>query len=256
MEKDQVITNWALVVGGKDGSSSEVDEGTDDRYLSDEEEEKNSPTNRRHCSSSMDGVLIFYGKKHKGRSGMIANWLETKKNPLKDQPGPFRIALGHQARVGKDTFADYITKSSPFPTTRVSFAEGVYGVAGVVQTFLGKPIEKDPGLLQMIGTELRNHYGENIWVDRALKKISDIPSYHNVIVTDMRFENEMVALKENGFTTVKITRKDRPIDRNPNHISETALAQAKFDHSIENDGDMEQYFRKIQTLCDFMYFTE
>ncbi len=154
-----------------------------------------------------------------------------------------RIALGHQARVGKDTFADYVIQK--YGGQKAAFASALYQLAGMNQAFLRQPVEKDPTLLQELGTLFRRHYHENIWVDRL---VDTLPENGVIIVTDMRFPNEMEAMKRLGFVTIQIVKEDRVIDRDPNHISEIALAGAKFDYVIHNDGSIEEFYRKIDDI--------
>src|SRR5580698_11259986 len=148
------------------------------------------------------------------------------------------VGLGHQARVGKDTFADYyMTK---YGSITLSFAAPLHKIAKHIQKTLGKWCEKDGTLLQMIGTALRERYGEDVFVIELLKKIQQ---YQNaefpprmIIVTDVRFPNEAAALRNLGAMLIKITRSGRVIDRPATHISETALSDYKFDHVIDNSG--------------------
>lgn len=158
------------------------------------------------------------------------------------------LALGHQARVGKDTFAEYI--SYLYPTSVFSFAEDVYKITNIMQILLGRQPEKDRELLQCIGTGFRDYYGENIWVDRTIEKINicrrENP-YNYIIVTDVRFPNEKTALEKNGFITVKITKNNRETD-NAMHISEIALVESDFDFTIKNDGTIEDFHNSIDDL--------
>jgi len=101
-------------------------------------------------------------------------------------------------------------------------------------------------LLQKLGSLLREHYGEDILITGMLDLIKIVPPEHNVVVTDMRTPREMAALKEAGFTTIKITRKDRPIDRDQKHSTEVGLADATFDLHLENDGTIEEFKDKIE----------
>lgn len=149
-----------------------------------------------------------------------------------------RIAFGSKARVGKDTSADYIKER--FGGNIVRFASPVYEIAGLIQQYLGKPNVKDPGLLQLIGNGLRNHYGNTIWTDRAEIQFDD----NNIIIPDMRFVNEFEMLKRNKFITVKLTRSNRIIDRDPNDPSEIGLDNTQTDYEIANDYSPE--FLKLQ----------
>lgn len=155
-----------------------------------------------------------------------------------------RIALGHKSRVGKDTFADYVARKYSLPT--FAFSDKLYEVTAAVQGALGVPIRKDPALLQLLGTVLREHYGSYVWIDSLSNRMGSAPA----IVTDMRLPNEMQFLKDHGFVTIKITRRNRPIDRDPTHISETALDDAEFDYEISNDGTIDEFHAKIDDLMD------
>lgn len=155
-----------------------------------------------------------------------------------------RIALGHQARVGKDTFAARMAAN--MPTMSLAFADDLYTVAGGVQAAIGVPQVKNPRLLQLLGQGLREIYGTGLWVDRVVTKVEGVNT--NIVVTDMRYVEEMDALKAAGFTTVRILRPGRPIDRDPTHISEIALLEAEFDYTIINDGTETEYLRAVDDL--------
>jgi len=156
---------------------------------------------------------------------------------------PIRIAFGHQARTGKDTACEYLSKTFGGETLR--FASGVYDVAGLMQDYFGKDRAKDTHLLQMIGLGLRDVYGSDVWVDRVSRAIEALPPDTNIYIPDVRFPNEADMLRKCGFKIVKLTRRDRPIDRDPNHPSETSLADYPFDLVIENDGTIDDFYRKV-----------
>ncbi len=172
--------------------------------------------------------------------------LELALNSMKR---PLRLAIGHQARVGKDTFAAHVTYYTECKT--VAIATGVYDIVTFCQKYLDKEVKKDTHMLQFIGFGLREYYGANIWIDSAISKIKAVAQTQPraaIIVTDMRFPNEMEKLKAEGFTTVKVVRDSRPIDRDPNHPSETALADAEFDYVIDNNGTLAEYIQAIDEL--------
>lgn len=160
-----------------------------------------------------------------------------------------RIAIGHKARVGKDTFADYIDQK--YGCRRLNFAEGVYEVCTAIQKILNIEVKKDPELLQFEGMGLRKIYGDLVWINRVRPIIEQIDKESpevNIIITDMRLENEFDFLKENGFTTININRKNRIIDRDPNHISEIALDNAVYDFKIDNDGTIDDFYISIDSI--------
>lgn len=169
----------------------------------------------------------------------------------KKQSDGLKIALGHQARVGKDTFADYV--DSTRGCVKLNFAAKVYEIATYIQTTLGRKIEKDPKLLQFIGDGLRNVLGEDIFVNdlivRMRRELAWNPSA-NIIITDLRYPNEFSRLHDEGFMLIKITRENRPIDRDPNHKSEIALLNHTFDIHMTNDSTPDDFKIKIDDLLN------
>lgn len=160
---------------------------------------------------------------------------------------PFKVAFGHKARVGKDTACEYLNKLLHGKNYR--FADPVYDIGGLIQDYLGKPRVKDPLLLQTIGLKLREVYHSNIWVDTLLRKLAEDSGFVNLAcVPDMRFKNEMEALKAAEFVTIKINRANRIIDRDPNHPSEIDLDDGVFDFTINNDFNPEHLYGVLNTI--------
>ena len=89
-------------------------------------------------------------------------------------------------------------------------------------------------------------------------------SYPNWIITDMRFPNEMEAVKERGGITIRVVRpkieslvdKMRPysdlvhygIPMPEEHPSETALDNHEFDYEIINDGEIVDLIEKVKEI--------
>jgi len=168
-----------------------------------------------------------------------------------------KIALGHKSRVGKDTVADYIlTKMNG---NKISFSGGLYEICGMIQGYYDKRIEKDPKLLQLVGEGLRNICGRDVWARSLLSKVRQLEKNNNqceikcIIVSDMRYINEMDALTAEGFVTVDVNRSDRAIDRDPNHPSEVELDGANFDYVIDNSGSVNDLYAIIDDiLCEII----
>lgn len=116
--------------------------------------------------------------------------------------------------------------------------------------------------LQLLGTEgLRNGLHTNVWVNALFvdykpdKMSEDYPS--KWIITDMRFSNEMEAVKERNGITIRVIRphgytnpytgeyKEMPLNY---HSSETALDDVKFDYEIINDGSIEELIEKVKEI--------
>lgn len=148
------------------------------------------------------------------------------------------VGLGHKSRVGKDTVGDYLHNVAGFH--QASFAANLYTIVEEIQRVLGRPMVKDPELLQRCGMMLREHYGEDVFVDRLFE---NLPASGRIVITDVRFKNEFARVQSENGLMIDISRADRLIDRDPNHISEVDLDGANWDYVVENNGS-------ISELCD------
>lgn len=133
-----------------------------------------------------------------------------------------RVAFGHKARCGKDTAASYMTNKYGGVVQR--FASPLYAITERIQESLGSHVEKDPSLLQMIGETLKCRYGADVFA-RALE--TRLQRDTNIFISDLRFPEEATMLKTHGFILVNIQRDDRPIDRDPTHISEVSWTRTR-----------------------------
>jgi hypothetical protein len=126
-------------------------------------------------------------------------------------------------------------------------------------------------LLQVIGTNLfRDKLLPNIWVNALFSKyrpdgyelgnnkhIADVLedihhntlNYPNWCITDMRFPNELEAIKKRGGISIRVNRDNgtRAIDTSP-HASETALDNAEFDYIVDNNGSIEELIDKVKEI--------
>jgi hypothetical protein len=125
-------------------------------------------------------------------------------------------------------------------------------------------------LLQLLGTEAgRNIIHPNIWVNALFSeyKYELIPlergsKYPNWIITDMRFPNELEAVKKRGGISIRVNRKPfkwidiegwetetgKKVERVEEHKSETALDNAEFDYVIENDSTIEDLIHTVNLI--------
>lgn len=119
-------------------------------------------------------------------------------------------------------------------------------------------------LLQNIGTECgRNIIGENVWINALFSKYKDNYTSNNQvrgfgewtrpkwIITDVRFPNELKAIKDRKGITIRVER-DYVLrgEENPNnqHSSETALDSVEFQYTIINDGTIEELVEKVKEI--------
>lgn len=128
-------------------------------------------------------------------------------------------------------------------------------------------------LMQFIGTDLfRDKLLNNIWVnalfadyqsktiiDKNITKGFPKVEYPNWIITDMRFPNEMEAVKDRKGITIRVNRplgshsliynNDGTTDFNGSvHESETALDNHTFDYVIDNNSDIPHLIEEVRKM--------
>lgn len=135
--------------------------------------------------------------------------------------------------------------------------------------------------LQMLGTDVfREHFNQNIWVKVLKNRI--INSNNDIVVTDVRFPNEVKMLQELGGKIVQVIRGELPewwkiaIDYNKEkhycildevgfidetgkkiwgvHPSEFSLAGViEPDYIIHNDGTLDDLHPKVKDMLKALY---
>lgn len=125
--------------------------------------------------------------------------------------------------------------------------------------------------MQIMGTDvLRNHFNENLWFLTLENRIRKNPDQH-VVISDVRFPNELKFIQDNGGIMVRINRgpqpvwyetailankgnsiaKDAMIKTYSNaHYSEWAWVGSKFDYEIDNNGTPEDLISKVDNLAE------
>ena len=191
---------------------------------------------------------------------------------------------------GKDTVADYLVNFHEF--RRESFADtlkdAVAAVFGWDRTLLeGRTKEArewreevDPWwaerldmptltprwVLQYWGTEVcRKSFHDDIWIASLENKIRN--SKDDIIVSDVRFPNEVKAIKNQNGKMIWVQRGrlpkwyDTALEANAGsniaindlkvqkvHASEWAWVGTKFDHTIHNDMKIDDLYNEVKAL--------
>ena len=108
---------------------------------------------------------------------------------------PLKIGIIGKMGSGKTTAANHLkTLNDEFIIT--SFASKIKQIAG--ELFNMKT--KDRHLLQQIGTKMRE-IDNDVWINYVIKTTKDIDF---AIIDDVRFVNEMTALRKNGWYLIKL----------------------------------------------------
>ena len=150
---------------------------------------------------------------------------------------PRIIGLAGKARSGKNTVALHLARR--FGYQEVAFADplkeaarAIFGlseeqVRGDLKELLDPFWGETPlAILQKLGTDcLRNGYASDVWVRALQRRISVVRGKVRFVVTDVRFPNEAVALRNWCGEIWQLVRLEGPGAQGgvEGHISENAL---------------------------------
>lgn len=171
------------------------------------------------------------------------------------------IGLTGAAGSGKDTVAAMMKEISP------SFRN--YALASPIKEALNvmfgwemsdwddrrwkEAVQRDVGrspryLAQTLGTEWgREAVHPNLWLLLGNKFID---SHSDVIITDVRFNNEAVWLHDNGGVLVEVRRPEvEPVNA---HASEAGVDSNLIDYSVLNNGSLDDLRGTTRVLLDLI----
>ena len=108
-------------------------------------------------------------------------------------------------------------------------------------------------LLQLIGTECgRNIIHPDIWVNCLKKKYYQFKNQYNIIIPDLRFNNEANFVKENNGKIIIVEREEiiniESIKSIKNHSSENSLALDPSYSLIKNNGTISDLTIQIEKI--------
>lgn len=178
------------------------------------------------------------------------------------------IGVMGKKQHGKDTIASHLVESHAF--TRFAFADPMREVllaldpiipfpsapgatlpplrlAGFVQSVgweVAKRIPEVRRLLQEYGTGLRLATYADVWVDTTLNLVDTVSG--PVVISDVRFLNEVEAIREKGGILVYVINARVPAT-DP-HPSENAVDRRAADYVIHNDGTIAELAAKVDQL--------
>lgn len=172
---------------------------------------------------------------------------------------------------GKDTIGAYLVNNYGF--TRVGFADSLKESAAAlfkIDPDEWNELKNDPyaiislnvyddigGLkkiydsitvrefLQRYGTEShRDIFGDDFWVNAAMKVVREnVKAGNNVVITDMRFPNELEAVIDHGGQIWKVRRPE--VEGGDGHPSEQVLDDDLFDVVFFNTGTIEALYQNL-----------
>lgn len=168
-----------------------------------------------------------------------------------------KIGLIGKMRSGKDTVGEWLIDGYDFK--KYAFADGI---GEIIDKYF--PTAREQGKpryhYQYIGQAMRV-LDANVWVNYLLKTIEK-EDYHRIVITDVRQENEVRSLKENGFTLIKIVADDdvrvsRMISSGDifspedlNHETEQFAEVVDADITIVNNGTIEELQKEVLNIIN------
>jgi dephospho-CoA kinase len=193
------------------------------------------------------------------------------------------VAICGRMGSGKDALADILVHRHGFvaklkfadplkATLRTLFSLREDQIEGDAKDSLDPRFETTPRrLMQWFGTEVMQHslqrecprIGRRIWAELLMERIRALETQHDdggaVVISDMRFQHELDALREAfGTSRVFAIRIERPPHRNDRsdlfnlsetHESETTASNMTVDAVIVNDGTLDDLDRRYAS-CD------
>lgn len=178
------------------------------------------------------------------------------------------IGLSGYAQSGKDTVAQILVDNYGF--TRIAFADKIRDFLYEVNPMVGcspsgylkdlvdlkgwDSAKQEPQvrrLLQDLGVGARKMFGEDFWINQALKDTNFGDLY---VITDVRFINEADAIKLSAGQVWRVTRPG--VTAVNAHVSETQMDDYPVDHFVKNDGDVKDLWEEVLMLCHHIGFDD
>lgn len=182
------------------------------------------------------------------------------------------LGICGKKRSGKDTVGEYLIENYGY--VRYAFGDPVKDVCRVMFKFTEEQLYGDKKEIidprwgisprqafQKIGTDFGQEAlhkiipditGEvrcrqfwtkhfELWFKEEVEKNPDI----KVVITDVRFKHEAKMITNLGGSIIKIHRDGLPED---NHISETELERVQASYIVDNNGTLEDLYRKMDII--------
>ena len=161
------------------------------------------------------------------------------------------VGFTGKARSGKDTAADFtgLDKYS-FATPIKDACKAIFDwddehVNGPLKEVVDPKYGVSPRqALQTLGTDwARDTINKDIWLIRA----RTVLEHGNVVVADVRFDNEAELIRELGGIVIEVVGKHSS-ENVREHDSEMGVSLGLIDHTILNDGTLEDLESQINTI--------
>lgn len=185
------------------------------------------------------------------------------------------IALLGRLRSGKDTVGDYL--ASKYGYTQFAFGDELK--RDFHRRYPEIPRDPKPRAgYQFHGQFMREHYGENVWVDACFENVRDAEVSTDLsdafmgaedmsfraVITDVRQESEYVALAARSYVLIRVEasvalRIERAVNSGDRfayadlmHGTETALDGHSADFTVVNDAGLAELYAQIDEIIAYL----
>ena len=193
-------------------------------------------------------------------------WLEEQSGwEIKKWAGKLKEIASMLTGIPKHKFEDQEFKKTNLPEEWNEIQSTVrYTQKGsyITEQFVPMTVRN---FLQKLGTDgLRDGLHENVWVNALMSDYipddvqwADGPlggyepgtEFPNWVITDTRFTNEAEAIRKKDGILIRVERPGvKPVN---NHPSEVSLDKYNFDHTIINNGSVEELAEKVKHILQF-----
>lgn len=173
------------------------------------------------------------------------------------------LGLVGKKRVGKDTLADYLVSHHHY--TKRAFAAPIKEACALLfqvptssfedvcekERVVARHGMSPRTMMQMVGTDMfRKQVHQDFWLRHFVEWYHHSAKHQtqNVVVTDIRFQNELDLIKELGGTVVRVVRPGQLEDEDT-HVSEQGVdSLVGVDMTIENSGTKEDLWANVLGL--------
>jgi cytidylate kinase len=169
------------------------------------------------------------------------------------------VGIAGYAGSGKTTVARHLVDSLGY--TRLSFATPIRQALmamGVHESYLTdhKHIEiprighTARYLMQTLGTEwARATVNRNFWLYLMDNAITTQPIGNNIVVDDVRFDNEADYLRRKNGIIINLVRGNTQLDPySTDHASEEGISSELVNYNIENDGSVAAVVKEMEKI--------
>ncbi len=165
---------------------------------------------------------------------------------------PMVIGISGKAGSGKDTLGKYLCEE--YRCLHYYFAKPLKEGAKIMfaltdDQIANKEVPIEPWgisprkIWQLLGTEVGRGIDPAIWIKNAEMFIHKHPG-RTVIITDVRFDNEAIFIRNRGGVVINIVREQQDIIEN-RHSSEGGLSPNNIDLTIRNNGSIEDMCNEV-----------